>query len=214
MDLVQPPGAAGDQAWRAKHEAILTAAHDLFINQGYDATTMKALAARAGCSVGYLYKHFPGKQEILDALSADYLNLYLGIRERSRGNGAAPAADLLVHELDELCHALLDHRGIIPLYSERETAMAPEIRDMVKRTRQEDVELLAAARAKGELPDIDPQMVAAAYNGAVWGLMRASAHADPQTFLSIPGTIDELIFAPLRRRAQEEADDLDATSSG
>lgn len=214
MALLHLPTTPGDRTWRAKHETILAAAHEMFITRGYNGTTMKGLAARSQCSVGYLYKHFPGKQEILDTLCAEYLNLYLSIRERSRRNGPHPALDVMLRELDELCHALVDHRGIIPLYTERETAMAGEIRETVMRSRREDVELLAQARKRGELPDVDPVMTAAAINGAIWGLLRASANADPETFLRIPATIDELILEPLRRRAPRIGARSDATSSG
>ncbi len=214
MALVQPPVAPGDRAWRAKHEAILAAAHEMFISRGYNGTTMKGLAVRSRCSVGYLYKHFPGKQEILDALCTEYLDLYLSIRASSRANGTCRALDCLLAELDELCRALVDHRGIIPLYTERETAMAPAIRERVRETRQEDVALLAEAKSRGELPDVDPAMTAAALNGAVWGLLRTSANADAEAFLRIPAAIDELILAPLRHRAPRNAGSADPTSSG
>jgi AcrR family transcriptional regulator len=44
--------------------------------RGYEATTLREIAATAGVSVGLLYRYFPGKQAIVialyDALSADF----------------------------------------------------------------------------------------------------------------------------------------------
>ena len=48
--------------------AILDAAYDLFLNQGYSATSMRQIAERAGLAVGGIYNHFSSKDEIFQAL--------------------------------------------------------------------------------------------------------------------------------------------------
>ncbi|MCG2786874.1 MAG: TetR/AcrR family transcriptional regulator [Anaerolineae bacterium] len=50
---------------------ILDAAYDLFLNQGYSATSMRQIAERAGLAVGSIYNHFAGKDEIFQALIID-----------------------------------------------------------------------------------------------------------------------------------------------
>jgi AcrR family transcriptional regulator len=45
--------------------AILTAALDLFQERGYDATTMRAIAERAGVSLGSSYHYFPSKEYLV-----------------------------------------------------------------------------------------------------------------------------------------------------
>jgi AcrR family transcriptional regulator len=53
---------------RLRGEAILEGALELFTERGYDATTMTEIAARSGTSVGSLYRWFPCKESIADAL--------------------------------------------------------------------------------------------------------------------------------------------------
>lgn len=45
--------------------AILSAALDLFQERGYDATTMRAIADRAGASLGSSYHYFPSKEHLV-----------------------------------------------------------------------------------------------------------------------------------------------------
>jgi AcrR family transcriptional regulator len=52
---------------------ILDVAEQLFLEMGYEATTTRAIAARAEVSVGSLYQFFPDKEAILKALAIRYL---------------------------------------------------------------------------------------------------------------------------------------------
>lgn len=54
----------------SKREAILTAAQALFLEAGYAATSMDAVAARAGVSKATIYAHFAGKEDLFGALIA------------------------------------------------------------------------------------------------------------------------------------------------
>ena len=49
-------------------EDILDAARQLFVKQGYEATSMRAIAAKAGCSPGMLYHYFEDKPAIMARL--------------------------------------------------------------------------------------------------------------------------------------------------
>jgi AcrR family transcriptional regulator len=44
---------------------ILNAALDLFLERGYEATTMRAIAERAGVSLGSSYHYFPSKEHLV-----------------------------------------------------------------------------------------------------------------------------------------------------
>jgi AcrR family transcriptional regulator len=50
------------------HQAILEAAYDLFLEQGYAATSMRQIAAKAGVALGGIYNHFPSKEAIFSEL--------------------------------------------------------------------------------------------------------------------------------------------------
>jgi AcrR family transcriptional regulator len=87
------------QRGRDRVAGLLAAAAGLFVEKGYDATTMTEIAARAGGSVGSLYLFFPTKQalaqtmlsELGDALSARLEALQTQVA----GRPAPAAADAL-----------------------------------------------------------------------------------------------------------------------
>lgn len=51
--------------------AIEEAAYELFLEQGYSATSMRQVAERAGLAVGGIYNHFAGKDAIFEAIIHD-----------------------------------------------------------------------------------------------------------------------------------------------
>jgi AcrR family transcriptional regulator len=59
----QPRSVKGEQT----RELILTTALRLFREQGYDATTMRAIAREAGVSVGNAYYYFSSKEHLIQA---------------------------------------------------------------------------------------------------------------------------------------------------
>jgi AcrR family transcriptional regulator len=52
--------------------SFLDAAADLFVESGFEATTMTAIAERVGASIGTLYHYFPDKAAIASALVNQY----------------------------------------------------------------------------------------------------------------------------------------------
>lgn len=58
----------GDQT----RAAIIQAAHDLFLRQGYHGTSMRQIAKNAGLALGGLYNHFQGKEDIFHAVFIKY----------------------------------------------------------------------------------------------------------------------------------------------
>jgi AcrR family transcriptional regulator len=53
---------------------LLDAAASEFAEVGYDAATMKAIARRAGASIGASYQYFPNKEAVASALRTQYVN--------------------------------------------------------------------------------------------------------------------------------------------
>ena len=51
--------------------AVEDAAIELFMEQGYHATSMRQIAERAGLALGGIYNHFSGKDEIFEAIIID-----------------------------------------------------------------------------------------------------------------------------------------------
>src|SRR5271170_1433912 len=52
--------------------SFLDAAAQLFVEVGYEATTMTAIAERSGSSIGALYNYFPDKQAVALTLLGQY----------------------------------------------------------------------------------------------------------------------------------------------
>jgi AcrR family transcriptional regulator len=64
------PKRRGPNAGADTRDAVLAAARRLFTARGYDATSMRDVAAEVGITNAALYYHFPGKDALLEALSA------------------------------------------------------------------------------------------------------------------------------------------------
>jgi AcrR family transcriptional regulator len=65
MSGVNGPRRAGRDRARETRRRIVSAAHDLFLADGYAATTLDAVAARAGVAVQTVYFHFGNKRTVL-----------------------------------------------------------------------------------------------------------------------------------------------------
>jgi len=61
----------------SQEDTILTAALSCFAELGYDATRIKHIATHAGVSEGALYRHYPSKEAIAQALYRQYLGEYV-----------------------------------------------------------------------------------------------------------------------------------------
>ena len=70
-------------------ERLVFAAVDLFNEQGYDATTVAEIAARAGVTKSTFFRYFPDKREILVAGQETLSELLAGHRRRSGGSKPA-----------------------------------------------------------------------------------------------------------------------------
>ena len=95
-----------DQA-EATRQAALTAARTLFVRQGYDATSLQAIADEMGVTKANVYYYFRTKAEILEALlapMADALDRLLDAAERLP-HGAARAELMTVGFVDQVVTA-------------------------------------------------------------------------------------------------------------
>ena len=61
------------QRGRLRVAAILQSAREVFMEKGYDAATMTEIAARSGTAIGSLYRFFPSKESLSDALLLHYV---------------------------------------------------------------------------------------------------------------------------------------------
>src|ERR1700748_1363953 len=96
---------------KTRVEAILDAATEIFAERGYDAATMTEIAARANTAIGSLYRFFPTKDVLAEALLARYSALV----DTALDGVAARVADLsptgLADAFVDLMLGLEEHRG-------------------------------------------------------------------------------------------------------
>lgn len=84
----------------SRRSEILGAALACFGENGYERTTIEEIRARSGASVGSIYHHFGGKEQIADALYADALRDYQsGFLELLRGDAERAIKGVVRHHL-------------------------------------------------------------------------------------------------------------------
>jgi AcrR family transcriptional regulator len=64
-----------EKAVARRKDRIEGAAKELFIRQGFHATSMRNIAARAGTSLGNLYNYYPTKEAILGSIISKYQSI-------------------------------------------------------------------------------------------------------------------------------------------
>jgi AcrR family transcriptional regulator len=58
----------------ARKQSLILAATKLFAGHGYEATTTREIAARAGCSEGLIHRYFKGKEGLLLAVMSSHIS--------------------------------------------------------------------------------------------------------------------------------------------
>lgn len=103
------------QRGRLRVAAILEVGADVFTEKGFDAATMTEIAARSGTAIGSLYRFFPSKESLADALLLRYAQYALDrLAELEERAGHMP--------LDDLAGALVDFK--LGLQAQRSLAVA------------------------------------------------------------------------------------------
>jgi AcrR family transcriptional regulator len=161
------PGDLRRERGVRNREALLTAALDLFTSDGYDATTIEQIAARAGVAERTFFHHFPSKEDVLFDGYAERLD---EVTRRFRASSPtaslwsalAGASDAVAQAINEQPHRFLERAG---LYGE-----APALRARMLRINEEWIDSMTneVARRLGVNPhaDVRPRLVATLVNGA------------------------------------------------
>jgi AcrR family transcriptional regulator len=104
---------------KARVAALLAAATTLFVEKGYEATTMTEIASRAGASIGSLYLFFPTKAALAKVLLielAEVLSVQLDtLLHETSGRPAAAIADALFGALSRFLTSHPAYASLIDL---------------------------------------------------------------------------------------------------
>ncbi len=158
--------AGGGARGSVKRDAVVEAATRAFLTQGYEASSMDAIAADANVSKRTVYNHFPGKRELFQAVVS---GLYEGFR-------SADGQSLLSHDqppekaLPVFLRSLLVHtgrpevRGLLRLVIAEHQRFPELSQDYLEGGKSQAYALLddyiAAQHARGRLNAPDPHVVA------------------------------------------------------
>jgi AcrR family transcriptional regulator len=151
---------------------VLAEATRLFAERGYENTSVNEVAKEAGVSVGALYKYFPDKPALLEAVLAAFEDEFVTAMRQAR---EAPGShferlERMVHGLFELA-SQRDHffwaltSGTHGLRGARPSTPGARIREEIAR-------FLESGIAAGEFRAVDPEQVAALGFGVVETAMR------------------------------------------
>ncbi|MFJ1891549.1 MULTISPECIES: TetR/AcrR family transcriptional regulator [unclassified Streptomyces] len=162
------PTARTEATRLAHRERLLDAARQLLAEGGYPATSISALARRAGVATGSVYNHFASKQELLAAVFRHVAGHELGaVREAVRArSGVTEQLRALVEVFSY--RALRSPRTAWALLAEPVDPLVEEERLTYRRGYHALAEtVIVAGISAGELPPQDAQLSAAAVIGAV-----------------------------------------------
>jgi len=182
---------------------ILDAAYVLFAEQGYERTTMRLLARRAGVGLGTIFKHFPDKPSLLAAAFLEDIGGVIG-----EGFATLPASGLKA-QLLHLTGKIYAFYGANPLFSrvlvkealflkgEHGDRLDQQLNDFLAAI----AELFRRATAQGEFAvAIPPEQGALAYgsfylSGLVLGLKQPQFDVEAQLAL-VGSLLDGLLLSP------------------
>jgi AcrR family transcriptional regulator len=169
---------------------VLDAALELFVQRGYEGTSMDAIAAAAGVTKPVVYSCYPSKEELFAALL---------LREEARVLEQIAAALPDSPEVDDPAATLIyGFTGFLRAVSESpetyrvillgEGGVNAAIAGRIRRGREQQVEAVAALARRwiqGRHTRSDPEATARLLGNAVVGLAEAGARAllsDPQVW--------------------------------
>lgn len=101
---------------RRNREALLAAAREVFAEHGIDAS-LEQIAARAGVGIGTLYRHFPTRIDLIDALLGAVVDAHVEIAERALA--IDDAWDGFAYYLERTCELQAANRSVNDIMSVR-----------------------------------------------------------------------------------------------
>ncbi|WP_242909905.1 TetR/AcrR family transcriptional regulator [Actinomadura terrae] len=164
---------------RRNRARLLAAARETFPREGADAS-LEGIARLAGVGIGTLYRHFPTRRDLLEALTADVYD-DLAARARELQAAAEPGAALMTW-LRAFIGQVTGFRGMAAavLVTLRDERSAPS--QACRAMRAEAEELFARAQKAGAVPA-----------GTEFGDVLTLANAIAMAAEEDPGTADRLL---------------------
>ncbi|MEU6174885.1 TetR/AcrR family transcriptional regulator [Streptantibioticus parmotrematis] len=185
-------------------ESLLAVAVEVFIERGYDGTSMEHLSRAAGISKSSIYHHVRGKEELLERAVGRALDGLFGILDEpaaSRGR-AVERLEHVVHRTTDVLMAELPYVTLLL----RVRGNTRTERWAMERRREFDqrvAELLRAAVAEGDLrTDVDVRLATRLLFGMINSIVewyRPPAGSTAATDERVADTVVRMAFEGLRK---------------
>ena len=150
-------------------DSLLDVAVGVFIERGYEATSMDELAARLGITKSAIYHHVPSKVELLRLALDRALDALFAVTEEP-GATDGPAIDRLEHVVRGSVRVLAAELPFVTLLL-RVRGNSPVELEALERRREFDrivTDLVRAAEVEGSVrPDVDPALISRLLFGTV-----------------------------------------------
>jgi len=203
-----PANGSMTRAADAPRARILDAAQARFFAHGFSRVTMDALAADLGMSKKTLYRHFPGKEPLLQAVMARFTRgiareMDRVLRDRSRDfpSRLAGILDALGRRLVLLDRSFLEDMG----------RHAPRVWARIEAFRRERIfrvfgSLLREGAARGHFRrDLDPDLIVHIYFQSIQNVLNprtlaALPHSTAQVFQTLRSVLFEGMLTDAGRR--------------
>lgn len=176
-------------------DAILDTSLSMFAKQGFEATSVREIAAEVGIKAPSLYKHFPSKQAIFDALVKRELALHAQVATNLGAPATeAKAADAYAQAsttfMEDLAVGLLEHwcsgsaalfRRMLSVERFRSPEMAKVYRELFFDSQLDyETKLFANMIELGSFSPSDPASMALQFWAPIVALMELSDCGVPQ----------------------------------
>jgi AcrR family transcriptional regulator len=178
------PGRRNEQS----RQAIIAAAQELCVERGFAATTIEAIASRAGVGKQTIYRWWPSKAAVLVEGIAN-------VRDRLTGFPDTGDIRADLHSQISAVTRLFGSdlgviwRGLIGA-AQTDDAAADGVRRILRVSIDQMVARLAKARADGQLnPDVDPELVVEMIYGPVYHTYLLRTRATDESY------VDQLLDA-------------------
>jgi AcrR family transcriptional regulator len=185
------------QRGRLRVAAILGAGREVFREKGYDATTMTEIAARSGTAIGSLYRFFPSKESLADALLQDYaLQMVEGLSNLAAPPDPAdrvgsPTPQSVANSLVDLMLTLEEERSVALVLIEAHGASA-DLKARYRKAMRQGLTQIVKKLAP-HLPRARAEAMATVVVHVLKGVARTTEEEDPATCRSVLTEIRELI---------------------
>lgn len=163
-------------------DQVLETATRLFTERGYDAASIRDIAAELAMRPSSLYHHFPGKQHILFAICFGMQSDFNATVMPLFHNGKGPQ-DTIRDVIREHVRFSLEHRGAVLVNIRERRSLPPELLARVNALRRQYrdalIAVIEAGRRQGVFNVDDPKLAAMAVTDMVSGLFQWFSAAGP-----------------------------------